>query len=180
MPTDFPQVVIITGLMAAGKSTVAQALAARLQKSVHVRGDLFRRAIVNGRAEIGLEHSPVAQQQLELRYNIACHVCCSYADAGFNVIYQDVILGDHLLKVAARLRRWSAGVVVLAPSIQAIHEREASRAKTGYSGGWTPERLAVELDATPRVGLWVDTSHLTVEQTVQTILDSLRGVMGFN
>jgi adenylylsulfate kinase-like enzyme len=32
-------VVLITGIQAAGKSTVAQALAERLPRSVHVRGD---------------------------------------------------------------------------------------------------------------------------------------------
>ena len=37
---DFPDIVVVTGGMAAGKSTVAQALAERLPKSVHLRGDI--------------------------------------------------------------------------------------------------------------------------------------------
>ena len=44
-------VIVITGIMAAGKSTVAQILAERLPRSVHVRGDVFRRMIISGRAE---------------------------------------------------------------------------------------------------------------------------------
>ncbi|MDQ0761187.1 putative kinase [Streptomyces canus] len=44
-------VVLVTGVMAAGKSTVAQALAERLPRAAHVRGDVFRRMIVSGRAE---------------------------------------------------------------------------------------------------------------------------------
>ncbi|MEV7239508.1 AAA family ATPase, partial [Streptomyces sp. NPDC051020] len=47
-----PAVVLITGVMAAGKSTVAQALAERLPRAVHVRGDVFRRMVVSGRAEM--------------------------------------------------------------------------------------------------------------------------------
>jgi dephospho-CoA kinase len=39
-------IVLITGIQADGKSTVAQMLAERLPRSVHLRGDLFRRAIV--------------------------------------------------------------------------------------------------------------------------------------
>jgi hypothetical protein len=39
-------VVVVTGVMAAGKSTVAQLLAERLPRSAHVRGDAFRRMIV--------------------------------------------------------------------------------------------------------------------------------------
>ena len=43
-----PAVVLITGIMGAGKSSVAQALAERLPKAAHVRGDAFRRFIVSG------------------------------------------------------------------------------------------------------------------------------------
>lgn len=47
-----PAAVVITGISAAGKSTVAQALAERLPRSVHVRGDAFRRMVVNDRADM--------------------------------------------------------------------------------------------------------------------------------
>ncbi|MFI4875099.1 MAG: DUF1559 domain-containing protein, partial [Blastopirellula sp. JB062] len=58
-----------TGIMAAGKSTVAQRLAERLPldqfpRSVHLRGDLFRRLIVNGRADLGVELTDEALAQL--------------------------------------------------------------------------------------------------------------------
>ncbi|MFF4500265.1 hypothetical protein [Streptomyces sp. NPDC001401] len=36
-------VVLITGVMAAGESTAAQALAEELPRAAHVRGDVFRR-----------------------------------------------------------------------------------------------------------------------------------------
>ena len=45
------RIILITGNMASGKSTVAQALAEQLPKSVHLRGDLFRRMIVSGRSD---------------------------------------------------------------------------------------------------------------------------------
>jgi cytidylate kinase len=47
-----PRVILITGIMAAGKSTVAQRLAERLDRSVYVRGDAFRRMIVSGASPI--------------------------------------------------------------------------------------------------------------------------------
>ena len=46
---DEARLVVITGIMASGKSTIAQALAERLPASAHVRGDHYRRSIVNGR-----------------------------------------------------------------------------------------------------------------------------------
>ncbi len=40
------RLIVITGIMAAGKSTFAQALAERFPASAHVRGDHYRRCIV--------------------------------------------------------------------------------------------------------------------------------------
>lgn len=61
-------VVLVTGIQAAGKSTVAQLLAERLPRSVHVRGDLFRRMVVNDRAEMTPGPTDEALRQLRLRY----------------------------------------------------------------------------------------------------------------
>lgn len=52
---------------AAGKSTVAEALAKRLDKCVHLRGDIFRKMIVSGREEMWERPSEEALSQLELR-----------------------------------------------------------------------------------------------------------------
>ncbi|WP_249168596.1 zeta toxin family protein [Alkaliphilus sp. B6464] len=42
---------VITGVMASGKSTIAEALAKSLDKCVHLRGDVFRKMIITGREE---------------------------------------------------------------------------------------------------------------------------------
>jgi chloramphenicol 3-O-phosphotransferase len=49
---DNAAMVLITGIPAAGKSTVADRLARRFSRGVHVRGDLFRRMVVTGRHEM--------------------------------------------------------------------------------------------------------------------------------
>lgn len=49
-----PKRFVVTGIMAAGKSTVAQTLAARFERSAHVRGDSFRKAAVNGYEAMGM------------------------------------------------------------------------------------------------------------------------------
>jgi adenylylsulfate kinase-like enzyme len=43
-----PVVYLITGPMAAGKSTVARLLAQRFERGVYLQGDHFRRCIVSG------------------------------------------------------------------------------------------------------------------------------------
>src|SRR6476620_3331403 len=100
-PPTSPQIILITGNMAAGKSTVAQALAQRLPKSVHLRGDLFRRMIVNGQAEMSFELSEEASKQLWLRYRLAAAAAELYLQAGFMVVYQDIIIGPALGEVVS-------------------------------------------------------------------------------
>src|SRR4026209_2909370 len=96
-----PQIILITGNMAAGKSSVAQSLAERLPQSVHLRGDIFRRMIVNGQAEMTATLSEEAERQLWLRYRLAAAAANLYLQAGFAVVYQDIIIGPALAEVVA-------------------------------------------------------------------------------
>jgi len=89
-------VIVVSGIMAAGKSTVAQLLAERFEYGVHLRGDVFRRMIVTGQAPSTAEMSGEAQQQLRLRYRLACETADGYAQAGFTVVLQDVVIGELL------------------------------------------------------------------------------------
>ena len=170
MPLMQPGILLITGIMAAGKSTIAQRAAERLEKSVHLRGDIFRRMIVSGRAEMTPDAPEEAVHQLELRYRLATQTARSYFNAGFTVVYQDIILGHYLRTTADQLRDLPLYVVVLCPSPEVVAQREAGRGKVGY-GDWTPAMLDAGLRAdTPRLGLWLDSSGFTVDETVDTIL----------
>ncbi|WLW54644.1 AAA family ATPase [Streptomyces sp. YU58] len=165
-------VVVITGVMAAGKSTVAQALAERLPRAAHVRGDVFRRMIVAGRAEYEPGAGVEAEDQLRLRHRLSAATADAYAEAGFTAVVQDVLLGEHLTAYVEQIRTRPLYVVVLAPRAETVAAREADRAKTGYGGGaWTVPALDAALRASnPRIGLWLDTSELTVTETVEKIL----------
>lgn len=163
-------VVLITGVMAAGKSTLAQALAERLPRAAHVRGDAFRRMIVSGREEYVPGADGEGEAQLRLRYRLSAATADAYAEAGFTAVVQDVVLGDELTAYVRLVRTRPLYVVVLAPRPEVVASREAGRAKTGY-GAWTVEDLDGALRAgTPRLGLWLDNSELTVGETVDAIL----------
>lgn len=165
---------MVTGVMAAGKSSVAQALAERLPRSVHVRGDVFRRMIVSGRVDPTPDFPDEAKRQLELRYQLATETARAYAEAGFDVVLQDVILGPYLQWVADRLPSGNRYVVVLDPEADAVAGRETARPKTGYGDGWHPTDMVADHRATTsRIGLWLDTSGLTLAETVEAILDRL-------
>jgi len=168
---DVSALFLITGIMAAGKSTVAQALAERFDRSVHLRGDSFRRFVVSGRSEMSGAPTPEALEQLRLRYELAAASADRYVEAGFVTVMQDVILGPWLPDVIAMFRTQPVSVVVLAPSAEVVAGREAERPKTGYTT-LTPTELDAGLrEGTPRLGLWIDNGHQTVAETVQEILD---------
>lgn len=170
-------IILVTGIQAAGKSTIAQALAERLDRSVHVRGDLFRRMVVNGRVEMGSANPPAeAVRQLKLRYQLAAATADGYVDAGFTVVLQDIIIGSYLTEVVSAVRTRPLYVVVLSPRADVVQRREedrhAARGKTAYKPG---DQSVVELDAlfraeTPKIGMWLDTSDQSVEETVDEVL----------
>ena len=161
---------LITGVMAAGKSTVAQALAKRLLKSVHLRGDVlpqedrFRADGDDGRTLS--RGGGATRAALPARGGVAR----GYLEAGFTVVYQDIIVGASLTEVLGLLPVPPV-LVVLCPSAEVIAARDAERTKTGYSEAFTAAGFdRVLRDETPRLGLWLDTSTLGVAATVEATL----------
>ncbi len=174
LPSNLPQIILITGNMAAGKSSVAQALAEQLPRSVHLRGDSFRRMIVNGRAPMSADLSDEAIRQLHLRYRITATVAGLYADAGFTVVCQDILIGVGLPDILAAYRPYSLALIVLCPDPAVIAQREAQRAKRGYQDAAEIETFdRILRQETPRLGYWLDSSHMSVDETVAALLANL-------
>jgi len=165
---------VISGVQAAGKSTVARLLAACLEKAVCVPGDAIRAMVVAGRVEMTPDADEVAVGQLLLRYEAALAVAAVYLRAGFDAVVEDVIVGPVLRDFLAMVPVREFHLVFLDPDGEAVAEREAGRPKTAYGGGWTVEGLQAVLRArTERLGLWLDSSDLSPEQTVDRIMDDL-------
>jgi len=161
---------LITGVMAAGKSTVAELLAQRFQRGVHLRGDVFRKMIVRGRDPIAPELGDEALRQLDLRQRIAASVANDYWRDDFTVVLQDIYVGSSLPNVVGRLEISPLYVIVLNPRPDVVAARERLREKSGY-GDWDVEALCTTFEEeTPRVGLWLDTSDLSADETVEEIL----------
>jgi cytidylate kinase len=170
-------VIVVTGIQAAGKSTVAQALAERLERSVHLRGDLFRRMVVNGRAEMGPASPPAeAVRQLRLRYQLAATVADGYAEAGFTVVLQDIILGAHLTEMVAAIRTRPLYAMVLAPRAEVVQAREDARRRARGKVAYKPgDESVARLDSylreeTPRIGLWLDSSDQSAAETADELM----------
>jgi predicted kinase len=163
-------VFVVTGAMAAGKSTVAELLAQRFERAVHLRGDVFRKMIVRGRDPLGPELGSEALAQLALRRRLATSTALEYHQAGFTVVLQDIYIGEALSQVVTDLEVTPLYVVVLVPRPAVIAQREQARSKQGYVD-WDVEAFSQALEReTPRLGLWLDSSDLSPDQTVQQIL----------
>jgi chloramphenicol 3-O-phosphotransferase len=168
------RVIVITGAMATGKSTVADLLAIRLPKSVHIHGDMFRRMVVSGRADMTPNPSPDAIAQLNLRYDLAAMAADRCAEDGFDAIVQDLILGKDLADFVKRIASPERYLVVLSPSVSALEWREEMRRKAAHlrlSAGALDEVLRRE---TAQIGYWLDCSAQTTEETVEDILANLQ------
>lgn len=161
---------LITGIMASGKSTVADLLAAKMEKGVHLRGDVFRRMIVSGRADMSAQPSDEAIRQLHLRYRLAADAAKTYYNNGFSVVLQDNYYGEELSRILAMLKGYPVHVIVLCPNVETVQKREKIRGKVGYTG-FTVEALYADfMQKTPKIGFWLDTSEQSPEQSVENIL----------
>ena len=111
MEISSPSQILITGIMASGKSTIAQRVAEHLPKSVHLRGDMFRRMIINGRVDMLPQPDEEALTQLRLRYQLAAQAADAYCAAGFSVAYEVVaVLMACMVLLAFCLRKGNASL----------------------------------------------------------------------
>jgi hypothetical protein len=167
---------LITGVQAAGKTTVADLLARRFERGVHVRGGQFYRWAVTGWVHAGDRDQPdEVRRLLDLRYRLSARTADEYAAAGFETVVQDNIFGADVVSWLRSIEARPRHLIVLRPTIEAVRERDAARiaaiGKVAYKpGGITIDELDGHLDATPRIGLWLDTSAHTAAETVDEIV----------
>lgn len=167
-----PRLFVITGICGSGKSTVARLLGERFARSVVIEGDVLRRMVVGGRAEMEPDAGWEAVAQFELRLRHLAFLAESYLHAGFTVITEDNLLGSYLERFVAQLSTRPVHVVVLAPSAAAAARRDAGRDKQAYGAeGWTAQSLDDAFRReTAEIGLWLDTSEQRPDETVEEIL----------
>lgn len=164
---------VISGVSAAGKSTVARLLAERFERGVCVSGDTIRAMVVTGRRDMRPDAGEAELHQLRLRYAGALAVASVYLNDGFDVVVEDVIIGPVLRDFLKLVPIPEFHLVFLDPDAPAIERREQGRGKTAYDR-WAIEGLQTVLrEETDRIGLWLDTSDQTEEETVDAILADL-------
>lgn len=114
-----------------------------------------------------------ANQQLHLRHRIAALVADEYVGAGMAAVVEDLYLGDDLLLFLGMLSGRPVHVVVLVADPKVLDARDRDRGSPGY-GTWTAaefHRFVVE--DTPHLGLWLDTTDLTVDAALDRVIAEL-------
>jgi len=164
-----PAVIVISGIPGVGKSTVSGLIARRLERSAHIEAEVLQRFVVNGSVWPDGHPHAEAMRQLRLRGRHVAMLADSFFEAGFTPIIDDVVIGTRLEELRTDLRSRPLLFVLLTPVLNVVRERNRQRPNKDVFEVWHHlDRFARE--ETPRVGLWLDTSAHTAEQSVDEIL----------
>ena len=168
-----PALIVVTGIQAAGKSTIAHLLAQRFARGVHVEADALQRMIVSGDEWVTEPGEPTgeAARQLRLRLRNMCLLGVSFYQAGFTVVLDDIIMGERWQQLQAELEGVPFSLVVLAPGVDIVtSERDTGRMKRPLGKEWARYLDDALRNTMAGVGLWVDSSDQTPQETVDEIL----------
>ncbi|MBV9713321.1 MAG: AAA family ATPase [Ktedonobacteraceae bacterium] len=171
-----PALIVVTGIMAAGKSTIARLLAQRFPRGVHIEADVLQRMIVSGGVWVSQPGEPEgeAAQQLDLRLKNLCLLGRSFFEAGFTVVLDDILMGERWQQLQEMLHDLPFSLVVLAPQVEVVaSQRDRNRAKAPQGHAWATYLDHALRSTMAGVGFWIDTSEQTPEETVALILQHL-------
>jgi hypothetical protein len=168
-----PAIILVTGIQAAGKSTISRLLARRFPRGAHIEGDTLQHMIVSGAegAQEAGELNGEAERQYLLRLKHMCLLGRSFYEAGFTPVLDDIVLGESWEYVSELLHGLPVTLFVLAPQVEVVVQvRDRTRGKRPLGEEW-----AYFLDSAFRqqmtgIGHWLDTSQQTPEETVEKII----------
>lgn len=163
-------VLIISGVPGAGKTTVSRLLAERFSLAAHIEGDEIHDLVVGGRLHPQEEPHDEAMRQLRLRTKNVALLADSFARHGIVPVIDDVVVTPNRLKdYLADLETRPVMLVVLAPDRDVALERDRTRGykQVGHIWGHLEAEMRSKLSGE---GLWIDTSRLTPNETVEMIL----------
>jgi gluconate kinase len=167
----FPLVILIVGIPGSGKTTVARALSERFDAAACIEGDLVQSHFtVSGLVGPGDAPKEESDRQLRLRWrNCAC-LAANFWAAGFTAVVEHAVGRRSWIDLfLAEVGDAPVSLIVLAPTLDVALQRDQRRPDKQVAERFThmDAELRAELAG---FGWWLDTSDLTVGETVERIL----------
>jgi adenylylsulfate kinase-like enzyme len=170
-----PAIWLISGAPGAGKSTVSDALCRVFPLSVHIPVDDIRDWVRSGFAS-PVEWTNETGRQFALARRGAARMAADYADAGFEVMVDDVIRESDLNQYTDYIGNTRLRKVLLNPSLKIVLARNAAPGRKPFDSsvleaacrGLHPLLLAE--NTAERGWIVIDSTALDVEQTIDAIL----------
>lgn len=170
---------IITGAPGSGKTSVARALLQHFPTGLHLPVNELRAFVVSGIAHPLPEWTGETSRQFRLARQATLQTARLYAREGFTVAIDDVIsLQEAQALYEPRLARHELYKILLQPDLETALERSLSRENNSFGADVLTENIRRTHESFAEEGefapgwLVVDTSQLSVEGTVERILES--------
>ena len=160
---------IVSGIPGVGKTTVSGLLARRFDRGVHLEADIFQKLIVTGGLFPDKEPEEEAWRQLRLRSKHVAMLADSFLENGFWPVIDDVVVGLRLIEVLEDIKSRPLYFVLLLPSLAVVEQRDRTRDEKHVFDIWS-HLDEVARKETPKQGLWLDSSAMSAEETVDEIL----------
>lgn len=160
---------LITGPAGVGKSTVSRMLADTLERSALIEGDDLYNMVRNGYISPWKEGN-----QLDLMWDNALYLINNFLKEGFDVIFNYIINEDKLKLLKETFRDYDIKFIVLLVDEETIIKRDKERPEDCRQN----ERCLILLNSFKNKNYdkkhVLDTSNLTIEETVNIILEDNR------
>lgn len=173
-----PPLFLMIGPPAVGKSSTSKALAAKFDRSIHIPVDDIRTMVVSGLVLPGLDWIPELVQQVTLARESAIQIALRYQQAGYAVVIDDFFDPNRLREYQVLLEAPHSHKFILFPKQETAHARNFQRAADAQGRGYIDQgihtvyqQLNLVIESLRAEGwIVVDTTDLSIEETVQQIL----------
>ncbi|HIA76321.1 MAG TPA: hypothetical protein EYN92_07895 [Dehalococcoidia bacterium] len=167
------EVWIISGVPAAGKTNTSKALARTFDRAAVINRDELQAQIISGNVWPDGRPAPEADLQIDLNVRNQCALANSYLLHGFVPICDDVVSKQQLDIYRSVLNTSAVYLVTLHPPYPVVRQRDADRPEGDRFGNPVRWHLLYRyIETLNGVGLWFDNSNMTVQQSVEYILDN--------
>lgn len=172
-----PPIFLITGPPAAGKTTVSRALLRHFEFGLHIPVDDMRTWVLSGLSE-SVQWTDETTRQFTLAEEAAADMARRYHRAGFAVAYDHCRNLARQDEIARLLDEEKVVKVCLCPSLEANLHRNHTRTNKDFDARVLDDIIRgmneAMATAAPEGWLMLDTTEMTVEETVQAVLTHRR------